>query len=94
MLIIVILTINNKYNKLKRKQLGGFSKPLSNDASSSSENDNINHPVSTVMRHRRRAQPMSFKINFEIEVNDDYHCNICGRLISESNLYILILLFL
>eukprot|EP00833_Pecoramyces_ruminatium_P009877 jgi/Orpsp1_1/1183909/evm.model.c7180000087184.1 len=70
----------------EKKQLGGFSKPISDDASTSSENINkINHPVSTVMSHRRRAQPMSFKSDFEFEISDDYHCNICGRLILERN---------
>jgi len=42
--------------------LGGFSRPVEDSTTSESEKESVlNHPMSSVLRHRRRAQPLSFR---------------------------------
>ncbi|ORX64063.1 hypothetical protein BCR32DRAFT_273241 [Anaeromyces robustus] len=67
----------------EKKQLGGFSKPLYEEitTSESEKESNLGHPISSVMRHRRRAQPISFK---KLYKNDSLNrCSICNRIQSK-----------
>ncbi|OUM65676.1 hypothetical protein PIROE2DRAFT_7259, partial [Piromyces sp. E2] len=64
--------------------LGGFSRRVEESIISDTEKEkNSGHPISSVLRHRRRAQPLTFKANSnsrdKTEKKVSMKCNACLR---------------
>ncbi|ORX51428.1 hypothetical protein BCR36DRAFT_351191 [Piromyces finnis] len=79
----------------EKKQLGGFSRPVEESTASESEKEsNSNHHISSVLRHRRRAQPLSFRPRLDSNSNSyrssskiksDYiYCCLCNNQIKKK----------